>query len=81
MHDDRFSSLYPTLMPLEHVDPLNLACISSVIRPLRSANPAPDPPEPKQFSALYVGVGIGRATADVLLHFVSDIVLELVRRL
>ncbi|KAH0826980.1 alpha-N-methyltransferase NTM1 [Lanmaoa asiatica] len=48
-----------------------LRIVPSAIRPLRS----PDPEHPKRFRTLDVGAGIGRVTADVLLHLVSDVVL------
>ena len=50
-----------------------LCDVPSAIRPLRPTHPAP--PSPKRFRALDVGAGIGRVTADVLLHLVSDVVL------
>ncbi|KAF8550447.1 hypothetical protein OG21DRAFT_1487767 [Imleria badia] len=57
----------------------DLRSVSSAIRPLRSGDPdpdpAPDPPKPKRCRALDVGAGIGRVTADVLLHLVSDVVV------
>ncbi|KAG8217922.1 alpha-N-methyltransferase NTM1 [Butyriboletus roseoflavus] len=48
-----------------------LRVIPSAIRLSRSADPEPS----KRFRALDVGAGIGRVTADVLLHLVSDVVL------
>ncbi|KAJ7452345.1 alpha-N-methyltransferase NTM1 [Mycena galericulata] len=45
-----------------------LSIVPSAIRPL-------NPPTPRRTRALDVGAGIGRVTADVLLHLVSDVVL------
>ncbi|KAI9574232.1 alpha-N-methyltransferase NTM1 [Boletus coccyginus] len=48
-----------------------LRVVPFAVRPLRSADPGP----PKRFRAVDVGAGVGRVTADVLLHLVSDVVL------
>ncbi|KAJ7709843.1 AdoMet dependent proline di-methyltransferase-domain-containing protein [Mycena rosella] len=45
-----------------------LSTVPSALRPLV-------PPPPRRTRALDVGAGIGRVTADVLLHLVSDVVL------
>lgn len=45
-----------------------LSTVPSALRPLT-------PPPPRRTRALDVGAGIGRVTADVLLHLVSDVVL------
>ncbi|KAJ7774540.1 DUF858-domain-containing protein [Mycena maculata] len=45
-----------------------LSTVPSAFRPL-------NPPPPRRTRALDVGAGIGRVTADVLLHLVSDVVL------
>ncbi|KAG6370089.1 alpha-N-methyltransferase NTM1 [Boletus reticuloceps] len=55
---------------LLHLIP-ELRIVPSAIRPLQLTNPEP----PKRYRALDVGAGIGRVTADVLLHLVSDVVL------
>ncbi|KAN0085761.1 Alpha-N-methyltransferase NTM1 [Tylopilus felleus] len=52
----------------------DLRSVPSAIRPLGRSSDRDDSP-PKCFRALDVGVGIGRVTADVLLHLVSDVVL------
>ena len=80
MHHDR-----PILQSLPRVDALGsrqflldlipeLRVVPSAIRPLRLADTSVCAP-PKRFRALDVGAGIGRVTADVLLHLVSDVVL------
>ena len=48
-----------------------LRAVPSAIRPLRPEHETGT----KRFRALDVGAGIGRVTADVLLHLVSDVVL------
>ena len=49
--------------------------VPSAIRPLDPSSDPQDDSPPKRFRALDVGAGIGRVTADVLLHLVSDVVL------
>ncbi|EGN96265.1 hypothetical protein SERLA73DRAFT_185919 [Serpula lacrymans var. lacrymans S7.3] len=51
----------------------DLCTVPSAIRPLSS--PSSSNPDTKRIRALDVGAGIGRVTADVLLHLVSDVVL------
>ncbi|KAF8892541.1 methyltransferase domain-containing protein [Infundibulicybe gibba] len=64
----RIDSLGSRLFLL-HLFP-ELCTVSSSIKPL--SNPFPESYRPR---ALDVGAGIGRVTADVLLHLVSDVVL------
>ncbi|KZV69500.1 DUF858-domain-containing protein [Peniophora sp. CONT] len=53
---------------LLHVRP-DLCTVPSALRPLKPS------PKPRRIRALDVGAGVGRVTADTLLHLVDDVVL------
>ncbi|KAG9318896.1 N2,N2-dimethylguanosine tRNA methyltransferase-domain-containing protein [Chiua virens] len=75
---------YPASMHSDHVNSSSISspsCVWSHLRSVHSDLPILIPGESaKRYRALDVGAGIGRVTADVLLHLVSDVgLLEPVR--